>query len=79
VVDAETFLTDFQLPLVAVIWYPLILNLVVLASFDHLRVTDLSALTADTLLTLEMLEFTVAALVAEVIPKKPTLSATTSR
>jgi hypothetical protein len=42
-------------------------------------VTDLSAPMADTLLTLEMLEFTVAALVAEVIPMKPTLSAATSR
>jgi hypothetical protein len=79
VVDAETFLTDFQLPLVAVIWYPLILNLVVLASFDHLRVTDLSALTADTLLTFEMLELTVAALVTEVIPRNPTLKATMVR
>jgi hypothetical protein len=45
--------------------------------FTHLIVTFLSAPIALTLLTLEMEVLTVAALVAEVIPKNPTHSAAT--
>jgi hypothetical protein len=39
----------------------------------------LSELTAEKLLTRDMLEFTVAALVTEVIPRNPTLKATMVR
>jgi hypothetical protein len=56
-----------------------ILNLDVLADFAHLRVTALSAPTAEKLFTLDMLELTVAALVTDVIPRKPRLSDTTVR
>jgi hypothetical protein len=56
-----------------------ILNLEVLADFAHLRVTALSDPTAEKLFTLDMLELTVAALVTEVIPRKPMANVATVR
>ena len=57
----------------------MILNLAVLADLAHLRVTALSDPTAEKLLTLDMLELTVAALVTEVIPRKPMANVATVR
>jgi hypothetical protein len=55
------------------------LNLEVFADLAHLRVTALSDPIAETLLTLDMLELTVAALVTEVIPRKPMANVATVR
>jgi hypothetical protein len=56
-----------------------ILNFEVLADFAHFRVTALSDPTAEKLLTLVMLELTCAALVTEVIPRKPMANVATVR
>jgi hypothetical protein len=77
VVLADTFLMDFQLPFEAVIWYPLILNLDELSDFAHFSVTALSDPTAEKLFTLAREEFTVAALVTDVRPRKPRHKAAT--